>query len=318
MKRDAFIRSAGAVVGAATLTGAIPPAESDFNLATSTGTIYGTLALPGKSPAPVVLIIAGSGPTDRNGNSTMGIAPESYRLLAGDLARRGVASVRYDKRGIGASEAAATKESDLRFDAFVDDAVAWLNLLASDARFSRVAVAGHSEGSLIGMIAVTKAPAAAFVSLEGAGRPAPAVLREQLKGKLSSQDYATADGIITQLQQGRTVAETPADFAPLFRPSVQPYLISWFKYDPAIEIGKVRIPATIVQGTADVQVGMADAEALKGGDPSATLLVVNGMNHVLKYAPDTSSQTAIVAGYQDGSLPVDPHAVEAVYSATVK
>jgi uncharacterized protein len=318
VKRDAFIRTAGAVVGAAALTGTAAPAESDFNLTTSTGTIYGTLALPGKSPAPVVLIIAGSGPTDRNGNSRMGIAPESYRLLAGDLAQRGVASVRYDKRGIGASASAATKESDLRFDRFVDDAIAWLKLLASDARFSRVAVAGHSEGSLIAMIAVTQAPAAAFVSLEGAGRPAPAVLREQLKGRLSPQDYATADGIITQLQQGRTVADTPAGFAALFRPSVQPYLISWFKYDPAVEIGKVRIPATIVQGTADVQVGMVDAQALKGGDPSAALVVIKGMNHVLKYAPDTSSEAAIVAGYQNSSLPVDPQAVEAVYSAAVK
>ena len=318
MKRDAFIRTAGAVVGAAALTGTAAPAESDFNLTTWTGTIYGTLALPGKSPAPVVLIIAGSGPTDRNGNSRMGIAPESYRLLAGDLAQRGVASVRYDKRGIGASASAATKESDLRFDRFVDDAIAWLKLLASDARFSRVAVAGHSEGSLIAMIAVTQAPAAAFVSLEGAGRPAPAVLREQLKGRLSPQDYATADGIITQLQQGRTVADTPAGFAALFRPSVQPYLISWFKYDPAVEIGKVRIPATIVQGTADVQVGMVDAQALKGGDPSAALVVIKGMNHVLKYAPDTSSEAAIVAGYQNSSLPVDPQAVEAVYSAAVK
>jgi pimeloyl-ACP methyl ester carboxylesterase len=318
MKRDAFIRTAGAAVGAAALTGAVSPAESDYNLTTSTGTIYGTLALPGKAPAPVVLIVAGSGPTDRNGNSTMLIAPETYRLLAADLAQRGVASVRYDKRAVGASQAAATNESDLRFDTYVEDAVAWLKLLASDARFSRVSVAGHSEGSLIGMIAVTKAPAAAFVSLEGAGRPAPVVLREQLQSKLSPKDYATVDGIITQLQQGHTVAAPPTGFAALFRPSVQPYLISWFKYDPAVEIGKIRIPATIVQGTADVQLGMVDAEALKQGDPSATLVVIKGMNHVLKYAPDPSSQAAIAAGYQDASLPVDPQAVEAVYSAAVK
>ncbi len=226
--------------------------------------------------------------------------------------------MRYDKRGIGASASAMTKESDLRFDTYVDDAVAWLKLLASDARFSRVAVAGHSEGSLIGMIAVRKAPAAAFVSLEGAGRPAAAVLREQLKGRTSPQEYATADAIITQLQQGHTVADTPAAFASLFRSSVQPYLISWFKYDPAVEIGKIQIPATIVAGTADVQIGMVDADALKRGDPSATLVVIKGMNHVLKYAPDTSSEAAIVAGYQNASLPVDPQAVEAVYSAAVK
>ncbi|HEX3368879.1 MAG TPA: alpha/beta hydrolase, partial [Candidatus Cybelea sp.] len=159
MRRDEFILSAGAAVGAAVLTGAAGAAESDYNLTTPTGTIYGTLALPAKTPAPLILIVAGSGPTDRNGNSSLGIAPGTYRQLAGALTRRGVASVRYDKRGIGASESAASKESDLRFDTYVDDAVAWLKLLANDARFSRVSVAGHSEGSLIGMIAVTKAPA---------------------------------------------------------------------------------------------------------------------------------------------------------------
>ncbi|HEY1884055.1 MAG TPA: alpha/beta hydrolase [Candidatus Cybelea sp.] len=316
MKRNEFIFIAGAV-GAAALTAAARSAESDYSVSTPTGTIYGTLTLPPKMPAPVVLIVAGSGPTDRSGNSSMGIAPETYRLLAGDLAQRGVASVRYDKRGIGASASAMTQESDLRFDTYVDDAVAWLKLLAGDARFSRVAVAGHSEGSLIGMIAVRKAPAAAFVSLEGAGRPAAAVLREQLKGRASPQEYATADAIITQLQQGHMVANTPAAFASLFRSSVQPYLVSWFKYDPAVEIGKIQIPATIVQGTADVQVGMVDADALKKGDPTAALIVINGMNHVLKYAPDTSSETAIAAGYQNGSLPVDLQAVEAVYSAAV-
>jgi hypothetical protein len=306
-------------VGAAAFAGRAAAAESDIVLPTATGTIYGTLALPAKTPAPVVLIIAGSGPTDRNGNSPkMGVEPETYRLLAADLAQRGVASVRYDKRMIGASATATDKESDLRFDTLIDDAAGWLKLLAGDARFSRTIVAGHSEGSLIGMIAVPRAPAAAFVSLAGAGRSAPTILREQLKRVATPAQYAQADAIITQLQQGHTVADTPKDLDVLFRPSVQPYLISWFKYDPAVEIAKVRIPATIVQGTADVQVTVVDAQALKQGDPSATLVIVKGMNHELKYAPDTSTQTAILAGYQNGSLPVDPQAIDAVYRATVK
>lgn len=319
MKRSAFISTAGAAVGAAAFAGRVAAAESDITLPTATGTIYGTLALPAKTPAPVVLIIAGSGPTDRNGNTPkIGVEPETYRLLAADLAQRGVASVRYDKRMIGASATAADKESDLRFDMLIDDAAAWLKLLAADTRFSRAIVAGHSEGSLIGMIAVTKAPAAAFVSLAGAGRPAPTILREQLKRAVTVDQYAQADAIITQLQQGHTVAGTPRDLDVLFRASVQPYLISWFKYDPAVEIAKVRIPATIVQGTADVQVTVADAQALKQGDPSATLVIVKGMNHELKYAPDTSTRTAILAGYQNGSLPVAPQAVDAVYAATLK
>ncbi|HEY5425201.1 MAG TPA: alpha/beta hydrolase, partial [Candidatus Tumulicola sp.] len=288
-------------------------AESDISLSTPTGTIYGTLSLPTKMPAPAVLIIAGSGPTDRDGNNGP-IRAGSYKQLAADLAVRGIASIRYDKRGIAASAAAGGSERDLRFDNYVDDAAAWLRLMRADRRFTKIEVAGHSEGSLIGMLAVRAAPADAYVSLEGAGRPAPAVLREQLKKALTPDLYAQADSIIGQLQLGHTVAHTPPELAALFRDSVQPYLISWFKYDPAIEIAKVRIPMTIVQGTADIQVTMADADDLKRAAPNAKLVVVEGMNHVLKYAPDTSSQTAILHGYEDVSLPLDPHAVDAVAS----
>jgi uncharacterized protein len=316
--RSEFLLVAGSVVAVAAMPRFARAAESDFNLQTATGTIYGTLSLPAAPKPPVVLIIAGSGPTDRNGNSSIGgIHPDTYKLLADGLAAKGVASVRYDKRGVGASLAAGPAEIDLRFDTYVGDAAAWLEKLRADGRFSRAIVAGHSEGSLIGMIAAQKAPASAFVSLEGAGRPAATILREQLKRNLSGDLYAQSDAIIAQLQEGHTVANTPAELASLFRPSVQPYLISWFKYDPAAEIAKLRVRATIVQGTADVQVSMTDANDLKAADPSARFVVVDGMNHVLKYAPDTSSQDEILAGYTNPALPVDPKALDAVFSATV-
>ncbi|MBV9027575.1 MAG: alpha/beta fold hydrolase [Candidatus Eremiobacteraeota bacterium] len=316
MKRKAFLTSAALSTGALAVRGRARAAEdADVSLNTATGTIYGSLMTAATRATPVVLIIAGSGPTDRNGNSSLGIRPNTYALLAEALRRRGVASVRYDKRGIAASSAAATSESALRFDDYVDDAAAWLRLLRKDRRFSALIVAGHSEGSLIGMIAANRAPAEAFVSLEGAGRPAPAVLREQLKPKLTPALYAQSDDIIARLERGQSVPDAPQELAALFRPSVQPYLISWFKYDPAAEIARLRIPVTIVQGTADVQVGVDDAQALKRAAPSAKLAIVPGMNHVLKHAPDVSSQPAILRGYQDSSLAVEPQAVAAVYSA---
>ena len=292
-------------------------AESDIVLRTPTGTIAGTLTLPGNAagPVPVVLIIAGSGPTDRNGNSGP-VQGNTYLLLAQALASRGIASVRYDKRGIAGSAAAITSESAIRFDTFIDDAAAWQHQLRGDARFSRIVVAGHSEGSLIGMVSVQRGPADAYVSLEGAGRPAPVVLREQLHPKLPPDLYAQADATLTQLQGGHAVADPPPQLAMLFRPSVQPYLISWFAYDPATQIAKVRLPTTIVQGTADVQVSMTDAHALASAQPAARLVVVDGMNHVLKHAPDESTQQAILAGYSDPSLPVAPQVVDAVTAAT--
>jgi uncharacterized protein len=302
-------------MGGTLAAGAFPfvarAASVDMRVQTATGTIYGTLDVVSQKPAPVVMIIPGSGPTDRNGNSGQ-LRSNMYKLLAAALSADSIASVRYDKRGIGESAAAMTTERDLRLETYIDDAAAWLRQLRADERFSKIVVAGHSEGSLIGMIAVQRAPADAFVSLEGTGRSAPTILREQLKPKLLSGLYAQADAIVTQLQQGHTVADVPPELAPLFRPSIQPYLISWFQYDPAVEIAKVRLPVTIVQGTADVQVTGADAEALYHAAPSARLVVVDGMNHALKYAPDTSSQAAILRGYEDPSLPVDPRVVEAV------
>lgn len=289
--------------------------ENPITLGTPTGSIYGTLTLPANAgPYPLVLIIAGSGPTDRDGNSGP-VRAGTYRLLAQALAASGIASVRYDKRGVGASAAAAPSESDLRFDTYVDDAVSWLRMLAADKRFSQLTIAGHSEGALIGTIAAESTAVHALVTLEGAGRPAYTVLREQLHTKLPPALYKRADEIMAQLQSGRTAANVPAELEVLFRPSVQPYLISWFKYDPAAEIANVRAPIAIVQGTADVQVTAVDAEALKRGAPAAQLVVVNGMNHMLKYAPDHSTPAATLRGYEDPSLPVDPQAVSAVERA---
>lgn len=292
-----------------------PADESAATLKTATGTLFGTLTLPsGAPPYPVVLIIAGSGPTDRDGNAGF-VRGDTYKLLASALAREGVASLRYDKRGIAASAAAGSDEEHLRFDTYVDDAVAWVNQLRSDKRFSSLTIAGHSEGALIGTVAAERAPVHALVLLEGAGRPAAAVLREQLKPKLTPQLYAQADQILTKLQSGQTVADPPTVLAALFRPSVQPYLISWFKYDPAAELAKVRVPVTIVQGSADIQVTTADADALRKADPNAKVVLVNGMNHILKYYPDNSSVQAALKGYEDPTLAIDAHVVQAVEQA---
>jgi pimeloyl-ACP methyl ester carboxylesterase len=320
MKRGNFLTLCGSALTVAAFPAVARAGESDIVLQTATGKIYGSLSLPaGKKTVDVVLLIAGSGPTDRDGNNPALLGKnDALKLLAQGLSRRGLASVRYDKRGIGASGAAGMSEKDLRFDMYVGDAAAWVQMLHTDRRFGRIIIAGHSEGSLIGMIAAKRAPAAAYVSLEGAGRPAYTILREQLKRGFPAPLYAQADQIITSLQAGRTQTVADPQLQSLFRDSVQPYLISWFKYDPAVEIGRVRLPTTIVQGTADVQIGMADADALAKAAPRAKRVTVAGMNHVLKHAPDVSSQAAILRGYTDPKLPVDPQVINAVASVLPK
>jgi pimeloyl-ACP methyl ester carboxylesterase len=285
-------------------------AESPIALTTPTGSIYGTLALPdGPRPKTAVLIIAGSGPTDRDGNNPLGVKSDCYKLLAAALAGNGIASVRYDKRGVAASAAAATSESDLRFENYVDDAVAWLKMLT----FDRVVIAGHSEGSLIGMIAAQETNAAAqtvnvagYVSLCGAGRPADQVLHDQFAAQVGADQLAQIDAWLAQLKAGKLIMPAPTGpLAIVFHASVQPYLISWFKYDPAVEIAKLRIPMAIVGGTADLQVPPSEAKILKTAAPSAKLVIIDGMAHTLKHVAGTTQADEIPA-YTDPSLPIVP------------
>jgi len=272
----------------------------------SGGKLAGTLQLPaGCAPFPVVLIIAGSGATDRDGNGLPALDTDAYKELAAALAGAGFASVRYDKRGVaGSAGVAPLLESDLRFDMYVDDATAWVKKLAADARFSGVVLAGHSEGSLIALRAAQASTVRAIVSLEGPGRPLGEVLRGQLAAQLRGTLLTAANQIIDALEAGKTVDTVPQQLAAVFRASVQPYLISEFQYDPAAEFKKTSTPALIVQGNTDLQVSVDDANLLAAARPDATLLMVDGMNHVLKLASvDLADQQA---AYTDPTLPLAP------------
>lgn len=295
----------------------LPPAptavvEEEASLATSTGAIAGTLMLPAaRFPVRVVLIVAGSGPTDRNGNSS--VLPgqnNSLKMIADGLAAQGIASLRYDKRGIGGSRAAMTSESDLRFDHYVDDAAGWVRQLRSDPRFSTITVAGHSEGSLIGMIAARKAGADAYVSIAGVGRKATELLTEQLSAQLPPPVMAQVADIMTSIEKGEKPDSVPAFLNALFRPSVQPYLASWFAYDPAAEIAKLTIPVLILQGSTDLQVKVEDANRLAAAKPDARVVIVEGMNHVLKAAQ--GAMTEQLPSYSNPALPISVRVIDEI------
>ncbi|HUA08235.1 MAG TPA: alpha/beta fold hydrolase [Candidatus Acidoferrales bacterium] len=279
--------------------------EEPLSVAIPVGTLSGTLVIPsGNGPFTVALIVAGSGPTDRNGNNPMGVRSDTYEKLADGLAEHGIATLRYDKRMIGASTV-HQEEKDLRFDDYVDDALALLGVLEKDPRFDRVAIIGHSEGSLIGMLAAQRDPhVAAFVSLEGAGRDLATVLDEQVRANPVNPESVIQEVVHYDalLRAGKTIPDPDPSLAALFRPSVQPYLISEYKYDPAKEIGKLTIPVLIVHGTTDMQVAGADAEALAAGDPKARVAIIDGMNHVLVDAP--ADREANLATYSQPGLPL--------------
>lgn len=306
---------------AGTSKAATPGASSYQNLACNADTVHlaipvgilvGSVRCPATSgPWPVVLLISGSGPTDRDGNSAaLPGQNNSLRQLAEALAARGIASVRYDKRGVGASRTAVGSEADLRFGMFADDATAWAQQLRADPRFTTVTVAGHSEGSLLGMLATRRANADAFVSIAGVGRPAAQVIHEQLLTRAPAALIAEADRAMARLVAGQTADSVPLALAALFRPSVQSYLISWFRYDPVAEIRRLGVPALIAQGSTDIQVAIEDARLLAGTDPKAALAIIDGMNHVLKMVPP--DQAAQLRSYSDSTLPVAPPLIDAI------
>jgi uncharacterized protein len=287
---------------------AFEPAE----LSVPGGTLYGTLLLPGTAGrVPVVLLIAGSGPTDRNGNSSsFPGANDSLRMLAEGLADNGIASLRYDKRGVAQSARAVKSESELRFDMYVDDAAAWCDRLRRDPRFSGVLIAGHSEGSLIGMLAVKRCNAAGFISLAGAGKAAAQIVRAQLAGRLSGDLATQSDAILRDLEQGKTNNAPPPQLNGLFRPSIQPYLISWFRFDPARAIADLAVPILVIQGTTDIQVSVEDARRLAAANPKAKLLVVEGMNHLLKDVP--AERDRQIESYSSPKLPLSAAVIPAM------
>jgi len=298
--------SAGLLVAA--LLAALPAAAEEIVLDTGNGTLSGTLERPaGARPAVCALIIPGSGPTDRDGNQA-GLRNDSLKQLALGLAQRGICTLRYDKRGVGASAAALVAESSLRFEDYVADAAAWIPRLARVGRAARVAAVGHSEGALVALLAARRGSVAAVVSIAGAGRPAAELIREQLR-RLPGDMPRRGEAILDELVLERPVRDVPAEFGALFRPSVQPYLMSWMRYDPASEARAPGVPMLIVQGTTDLQVPVGEAKILAASNPLAALSLIPDMNHVLKRSPPGEDQRA---AYTDPSIPIDPRVVEAI------
>ena len=279
-------------------------------LHTQTGDIEGTLTIPlAAERMPVALIIAGSGPTDRDGNGPL-IKTDTYKQLAHALSLHKIAALRYDKRGVGKSMAAMKSEKELRFDDYVQDAREWIAWMRQDKRFTGIILIGHSEGSLVGMLAAQEG-VDRFISLAGAGFSADSILKQQLGAQPLLRERSFS--IIDSLKAGLTVAQVPPMLFTVFRPSVQPYMISWFKYDPAIIIARLNIPVLILQGTNDLQINVADAERLHAANAKSELVILDGVNHVLKKVADMAENQR---SYRDPALLLDERLVNAIVGFT--
>ena len=263
--------------------------ETPAVLGEGAAALHGTLTLPAAAGRhDAVLIWSGSGPTDRDGNSTLGLSNNCFRLLAHGLAEAGFGSLRTDKRGVAASAAAIGQEEDLRFDVFVDDAVGWACWLAARRDVRRVFLLGHGEGGLVVTLAAERVKPAGLVLISAPGFPAADVLRRQMATLGSDTPEALrreTKAIMAALERGETVLQVSPELAAAYRPGVQPYLISWFRHDPAAALGRLGLPTLVVQGSTDFQTTMDDAKRLAAARPDIRLVPIEGMNHVLKDAP---------------------------------
>ena len=270
--------------------------------------IKGTLFSPENvtSKTKLVILIAGSGPTNRSGNQ-VGMQNNSLKFLAEGLAQNGFAVFSYDKRIFAQMINKTMDEKTLSFEDFINDAKDVVTYFKAQKKYAKIIIAGHSEGSLIGMVAA-KDNVDGYVSLAGAGRPIDEVISEQVAKNSPTLKEATATDFAI-LKEGKTFENKNPMLASLFRESIQPYMISWIKYNPQDEIKKLQIPILIINGTKDIQVPPSDAELLHKANLKSTLKIIDNMNHIFK---EITVDEDNIKSYSDPKLPVMPELIQLI------
>jgi uncharacterized protein len=287
--------------------------SADIEAVSATGPLKGTFTeVEGKAKG-VVLILPGSGPTDRDGDSVLGVRAASYRLLSSELAKSGIATVRIDKRGLKGS-GGATDGNAITMSDYIADTKSWIASARARSGAKCIWLAGHSEGGLIALASAPLPDICGIILLAAPGRPLGAILREQLRGNPANAPLlADAEKAILAFENGQRV--DVRSFHPalqqLFAPELQGYLISLMSYDPASLAAKLSVPMLIIQGQSDLQVADKDANQLKAAYPKAELVLLPDVNHVLKVV-ESGDRGANFAAYTNPDLPIAPAVVSAI------
>ena len=282
------------------------------------GHLEGTFRATGDESSPVVLIVPGSGPTDRDGNSPIGVRANTYKYLAADLAKRGIRSIRIDKRGMFGSESAIPNANDVALADYADDLHAWIEVVGSRTGASCIWLLGHSEGGLVSLLAAQDVPVGGsicgLILAASPGRPFADILRQQLRDNPANASLLDdAMKAIDELASGRRVdvGGLHAALKHLFAPAVQGFMMNLMSHDPAVLVSKTSVPLLILQGGRDLQVTRRDARRLRDARPDAHLVELPLANHVLK-AVDSTDRSANLATYSDPALPLAPGVIDAI------
>lgn len=292
------------------------PIETAVEVQGPGGLLKGTLTSPERSArAPVMILIPGSGPTDRDGNNPLGVAGGPYRRLAQALAERGVATVRVDKRGQFGSAGASFGDQGPTVAAYAADMKAWIGEVRRRTGAECVWLAGHSEGGLVAEVTAQDAQGVCgLVLISAGGRRLSDVIREQITSNPANPPdvLEQSERALSSLERGERidVSSFHPGLQPLFNPAAQGFLISVFSYDPAELLKTYEGPVLVVQGTTDIQIRMSDAQRLAAARPGVELAVIEGMNHVLRAAP--ADRMANAATYGDVEAPLSPGVAEAI------
>lgn len=264
--------------------------------------VPGTLVRPdAPGPRPALVLMAGSGPTDRNWNNPLLPGDNgSAKLLAEALAKRGLVVLRFDKAGVGANKASLEGAT---FDIYRDEGVAALALLRArpDVAKDRLYLAGHSEGGMHAIrVALQEGTAiGGLLLLSASGRSMTALILSQLEPQLRTALPASADAELTAIKTafsdfvaGKPVDATKVSKIPQLQQLVQAIVNpataslsrSMVGWDPLPELAKVGLHILVYNGGRDIQVSPElDAKVLARANPQAELVIVETADHVLKH-----------------------------------
>lgn len=274
--------------------------ETELSIPTNSETIYGTLLTPiSKEKKILIILIPGSGPTDRNGNNAM-MKNNSLKFLAEDLIKNNIATYRYDKSVLSFTKDDKEKIDSLTINVFINEAKSVINYFKNTNNYLKIIVAGHSQGSLIGMIAANNS-IDGFISLAGAGRSIDQILIEQIEKQAPYLKDETVE-ILNELKKGKLVNDYNQLLNSIFNKSVQPFLISWIKLNPQEELKKLTIPILIINGLKDIQVSTSEAELLHKANKSSQIFLVENMNHLFKEIKGDINEN--MGSYNNPNLPV--------------